>query len=176
MSDDRIKGWLKEILAALIGVALLCVSVYMLLRAFVEGGGRLDVEGVSAFNREKDILTITISLFGTVTGYYLGRVPAELRAQKAEENATSAQNKLGDAQNQVSEARVDAVKATAAEGAAKTAKERMMADVQRAMTDMQRVAVGRRATLSAGSAPPAEVAAIESALSVLSETVERNKA
>jgi hypothetical protein len=51
-----------------------------------------------AFGREKDLLLYALALLGTVTGYYLGRVPAEARAQQAQQTASNSQNQLASAQ------------------------------------------------------------------------------
>jgi len=47
---------------------------------------------LDAYGRQKDILLYALALLGTVTGYYLGRVPAELRANTAQNQVTAANN------------------------------------------------------------------------------------
>src|SRR5438270_909714 len=85
-------GWvqmLHEGIGAVIGIAVLGVTAWMLVQTFHAAGtaGTVEAAAVEAFNRQKDILHYGLALLGTVLGYYLGRVPAELRAQQAQHTA-----------------------------------------------------------------------------------------
>ena len=95
----------REVTTALISFTVLVLSCWMMLDTYrtasvavessqtdpqksaAESKAKLD-----AYGRQKDILLYAISLLGTVTGYYLGRVPAELRANTAQSQASSANN------------------------------------------------------------------------------------
>ena len=57
-----------------------------------------------AYTRQKDIMLYALALFGTVTGYYLGRAPAEVNAKRAERNADTARKELSHAQDQLVDA------------------------------------------------------------------------
>ena len=56
---------------------------------------------------------LLIALLGTVTGYYLGRVPAELRAQQAQQTANNTQTQLAGTQAQLGTATTAATQAAA---------------------------------------------------------------
>jgi hypothetical protein len=97
---------LHEAMAAIIGLAVLIVAIWMLCNTFEAAGcamvganGSVDTAKVDAFNRLKDIMLYGVTLLGTVLGYYFGRVPAELRAQQAQQNAAQAQSQLTVAQD-----------------------------------------------------------------------------
>lgn len=83
--------YLREGVATLLSLTILFGTGFMLLDTYLTARGGLDAAGV-AFGRQKDVLQIAIALLGTVTGYYLGRVPAEKRADQAEERETKAVN------------------------------------------------------------------------------------
>lgn len=87
--SDQYSTCVKESLAAIISIVILVLAATMLWQTFWSPAAE-----ATAFARQKEILTLVLSLFGTVTGYYLGRVPAEIRAQKAEAHATDAQQKI----------------------------------------------------------------------------------
>ena len=65
-----------------------------------------------AYGRQKDLLLHVLSLLGTVTGYYLGRVPAEQRAQQAQQSANVAQGQLASANEAVVKASSASLQAT----------------------------------------------------------------
>jgi hypothetical protein len=56
------------------------------------GDGGIGTDRGDSFDRQKDLLLLAIALLGTVTGYYFGRVPAELRASQANQSAVVANN------------------------------------------------------------------------------------
>lgn len=97
MSDEKrgdASNFLREAVTAGIGLAILSVTCIMLLGTFHEGTP-------DAFNRKKDILLYGVALLGTVAGYYFGRVPAELHAQRAREAEQAAKQNLTAAQQQL---------------------------------------------------------------------------
>jgi hypothetical protein len=89
----------KEIITAAIALAIVASLITMLWLCFVQTRTITD--------DEKYILGIILSLAGTVTGYYFGRVPAEKRADTAERAADTA--KEGKVQ---ADAKVEDVKKT----------------------------------------------------------------
>lgn len=78
----------REAIAALISLVILIMSIFAFVVTFSAAGavysGADAAAKKEAYERQKDLLGIAIGLLGTVTGYYLGRVPAELRAQTAQ--------------------------------------------------------------------------------------------
>ncbi|MFO0958588.1 MAG: hypothetical protein U0800_14360 [Isosphaeraceae bacterium] len=89
-------------------MAILILACWMLAATFLSA----HENDVAKHGRQKDVLLLTLSLFGTVTGYYLGRVPAELQARQASQAAQSALNRLETAQGQVIGATVQAAQST----------------------------------------------------------------
>ena len=89
----------KEIVTAAIAISIVASLITMLWICFVQSGKISD--------DEKFIIGIILSLAGTVTGYYFGRVPAEKRADTAERAADTA--KEGKVQ---ADAKVEDVKKT----------------------------------------------------------------
>jgi hypothetical protein len=81
---------LRESITALLSLAIAAVALWMLVDTYVTGRGPALVN--EAYARQKDLLLYALALLGTVTGYYLGRVPAELHAQNAEREAKQAQD------------------------------------------------------------------------------------
>jgi hypothetical protein len=103
-SGDRMQIF-REIMTALISFVILIASCYMMLDTYVSGKRVIESQQsdekkniaeirarLDAFGRQKDILLYGLGLLGTVTGYYLGRVPAELRANTAQNQVTTANN------------------------------------------------------------------------------------
>jgi hypothetical protein len=114
----------RELVTSVISITILCVSVWMMVSTYNSGKQKIvsanpdkdqnavEVKAVlDAFGREKDLLLYALALLGTVTGYYLGRVPAELRAQQAQQNANTSQNQLAATQGQLGTATVAATQA-----------------------------------------------------------------
>jgi len=60
-----------------------------------------------AFNNQKDILLYGLALLGTVTGYFFGRVPAELHAVQAQKSANVAQDMAKEAKDAENKAKRD---------------------------------------------------------------------
>lgn len=76
----------RECMAAMISGVILFVSMWAFVSTFSAGREPFATTDArkEAYERQKDLLVIAVGLLGTVTGYYLGRVPAELRAQSAQ--------------------------------------------------------------------------------------------
>jgi hypothetical protein len=107
---------LREGMAVVISTVILALAAWTIGQTFLSARG----ENVEAYNRQKDIMLYVVSLFGTVTGYYLGRVPAEVNARRAEKAANVAQQQLSVSQEKLGEA--SAVANTAREQKARVSK------------------------------------------------------
>ncbi|MBS0416295.1 MAG: hypothetical protein JSR66_01180 [Proteobacteria bacterium] len=107
---------LREGMAVAISTVILALAAWTIGQTFLSARG----ENVEAYNRQKDIMLYVVSLFGTVTGYYLGRVPAEVNARRAEKAANVAQQQLSVSQEKLGEASAGA--ATAREQKARASK------------------------------------------------------
>jgi hypothetical protein len=114
---------LRECIAAVISLAIVAIALYLLVDTYTTGKAVSAMAGSpqqkaldDAYVRQKDLLLYALALLGTITGYYFGRVPAELHAQKADRVAEKAQAKEAETKRKV-RTRVRAIKAT--EGAAK---------------------------------------------------------
>ena len=77
----------KEIITAAIALAIVASLITMLWICFVQ------TEKIT--DDEKFIIGIILSLAGTVTGYYFGRVPAEKRADTAERGSGHCEGRAG---------------------------------------------------------------------------------
>jgi hypothetical protein len=120
---DRVQIF-REAVTSVISVTILCVSVWMMVNTYRFGSQEMlsqktdekqnaaEVKALTdAFGRQKDLLLYALALLGTVTGYYLGRVPAELRAQQAQQTANTSQNQLANTQVQLGSATAAATQA-----------------------------------------------------------------
>jgi len=96
---------LREGMAVVISMVILGLAAWTIGHTFLAARA----ESVDAYNREKDIMLYVVSLFGTVTGYYLGRVPAEVNARRAESAANAAQQQLAESQEKLGLASARAV-------------------------------------------------------------------
>jgi hypothetical protein len=86
-------GWapvIREIITAIISLAIAALALFMLWNLYWAATKAPFDE--QAYGRQKDILLFVLGFFGTVTGYYLGRVPAERQADAARESATISRN------------------------------------------------------------------------------------
>lgn len=153
------KGWLKEVVCAVIGLSLLFLLIGVAWRVFETAGQPMkpDSPELQAYVRQKDVLTVVLGLFGAVSGYYLGSVRMEQRAKKAEDAAEKAQ---------------DALKTTTeqAVGAAQTAtkavqdKAKLAEGVRKVRDSLKIRAPAARAVLGAAApAPTPEAQAIDAA-------------
>lgn len=87
----------KEIVTSILSIAIAAVSFWMLLDTYSAADHTRFV--AEEFARKKDILAIALGLLGTVTGYYLGRVPAEKQADAARNDAAAARTETKAAQD-----------------------------------------------------------------------------
>lgn len=124
-TGDRVQIF-RELVTALISIAILWVSVWMMVNTYRAGSQEMlsqksdekqnaaEVKAMAdGFGRQKDLLLYALALLGTVTGYYLGRVPAELRAQQAQQTANTSQHQLANTQVQLGSATSAATQAAA---------------------------------------------------------------
>lgn len=109
---------LREGVAVVISMVVLGLAAWTIGQTFLAARG----DNVDAYNREKDVMLYVVSLFGTVTGYYLGRVPAEVTARRAETAARAAQQQLAESQEKL---RAAATEASVARGAEARASKRL---------------------------------------------------
>jgi Na+-transporting methylmalonyl-CoA/oxaloacetate decarboxylase gamma subunit len=115
--------WLREGMAVVISVVILALAAVTISETFVSAGSTAKFPAgadektrqyqIDAYNRQKDIMLYVVSLFGTVTGYYLGRVPAEANAKRAERAADTAQNQLARTQDRLADTTAAASTASA---------------------------------------------------------------
>ena len=162
--------WFREIITAGISLVVLLLTATMLYGTWqfartVQTGAD-SVAQKEAYDRQKDLMLYALALLGTVTGYYLGRVPAELHAQQAQRAATSAQEQLQTTQTKLTDtastAAVAATQATTAQaekhqalqqvGEAKDALEYVSSTMSQAIAGAEQEP---RATLRAGEEAPA---------------------
>ncbi len=152
----------REIVAAVIAIAILSLSIWMLADTYL--ASRIPIESsktdekqnaaeikakTETYNRQKDVLLYALALLGTVTGYYLGRVPAEQRAQQAQQTANTAQNQLVSTTNA-------AVQATATAAQATQEKEKVKSDAKATLGRILPLVAGAQQqakTLGATAAP-----------------------
>ena len=90
---------IRELLAAAISIVILVLAALTIYgtwktASIVESDAAASAKRKDAYDRQKDIMLYAVALLGTVTGYYLGRIPAELHAQQAQHAATDAQAQL----------------------------------------------------------------------------------
>jgi hypothetical protein len=79
---------LREVVTAIISLGIVGITLYILLDTYISAHN----SGLSqeTYSKQKDILLLTLGFLGTVTGYYLGRVPAEKQADVARDAAARA--------------------------------------------------------------------------------------
>lgn len=75
--------WMKEIVAAALGVLVVVSTLYLLLRSFTLSPPDLSLA--------QAVFSILGGWGGVVLGYYFGRLPAERRATRAESAAEEAE-------------------------------------------------------------------------------------
>lgn len=98
------QAW-REAFTLLLSAAISLVALALLCLCFSHAGTVFATpDALAAYNREKDIMLYGLSLLGTVTGYFLGRTPVEVRAQAAEQANATAQHRLSETQQQAGEA------------------------------------------------------------------------
>ena len=158
------KGNIKEVATAVISGVVVVVATIMLVMVFMYGGKPLEEPQLGAYARQKDTLMLALGLLGTVMGYYYGRTPAELRADKAQLSADTAHMQLGNAA-------VQAATASAQESLATTKASEIMTGVKR--TRDQLVSDLKNGVATVGIAPSAGVAAMERARQDLDDLIAR---
>jgi len=97
----------KEAVASILSIVIVGVTLNFLWRMFAAPA---DISE-ALWQHQSAILQVAISLAGTVTGYYFGRIPAERAATSAQQAANSAQQNLANTtavaqQAQTSEQRI----------------------------------------------------------------------
>ncbi len=95
---------IREAITSLISLAIAGIALYLLLDTYNAGKKIAPPAGTpqqksfdDAYGRQKDLLLYALALLGTVTGYYFGRVPAELHAQKSDRDAHAAREEAQNA-------------------------------------------------------------------------------
>ncbi len=99
---------LREGMAAIVSIVIVALAAFTMWFTFTAAGysgadPSREQAIEKAYNRQKDIMLYAFALFGTVTGYYLGRVPAEANAKRAEKAAATAQTQLSRTQEKLSD-------------------------------------------------------------------------
>lgn len=87
----------KEVLTGLMGLVIVAVTLYVALKI-------VGMTDESARTIAKDILLFLNGLVGVVLGYYFGRVPGDIRADKAETEANVARSDQAAAEQEASAA------------------------------------------------------------------------
>jgi hypothetical protein len=159
--------WLREIVTALLAAAIVVIALWMLVDTYIGGstvwrGDETATRALElAYNRQKDVLLLALSLLGTVTGYYLGRVPAELRAQQAQQTATTTQTRLSQSQDRLNQATNTSARAMQEREQAREEKEQLSQDVREKLTRIQPILLEKvpeeQATLGGGAPPEVSV-------------------
>lgn len=100
----------REAITALISIVILVATMgafWSTFRSAQEPFAETELAKKQAYERQKDLLMIATGLLGTVTGYYLGRAPAELRAATAQTAADRAQAEVANTTGLLNGARQD---------------------------------------------------------------------
>ena len=116
---------IREGMASLISLVILVLAAITMWYTFVSGGAAGTPTQVEAYNRQKDVMLYALALFGTVTGYYLGRVPAEVNAKRADTAANAAQTQLIKTQDKLTDTAANASVAAAQLGQVKEEKSKI---------------------------------------------------
>ena len=110
-----LRSWppdLKEITTTVIALVIVGITIWMFYHCFPSAGDFHPAKDqpsfdTDAYTRAKDILGFALGLFGTVTGYYFGRVPAEKQADAARHSADVAKQGQATAEKQTQQLRSD---------------------------------------------------------------------
>jgi hypothetical protein len=137
---------MKESVTSLLAVGIAGVALILLVLTFT-AAGKSGSSALVAFGRDKEILQYVLPILGTVLGYYFGRVPAERRAEQAEQSASGAQEHADSLQH-------SAVQASAAREAAEQQAQQVRADT-RATVARARAALTGTARPTLGGPPDA---------------------
>jgi hypothetical protein len=136
--------WFREGVGAIISLVILAVAAVMLygthnyaknLPASTEPA--VVQTHKDAYERQKDVMLYAIALLGTVTGYYLGRVPAELHAQQAQKSAHTAQAQLQKTQTKLTETAGQTAAAAARVAVAEHERDAVKSKVRRAVKALE---------------------------------------
>lgn len=170
---QQLREWMATVISLVI-VALAAFTMYFTFRSAGEvpvpkAGAPFDAKEYAdavklqndAFSRQKDIMLYALALFGTVTGYYLGRVPAEANARRAERTADTAQQQLTKTQDKLVDASAGA--STASAEVARVSDEKRK--VSSALVDSAKALREVRATVSAARTARTDEAVGRSTLS-----------
>src|SRR6266404_5893811 len=102
--------WFREIIAGTISLVILGIAATMLYNTYhyardapASSEPSMITSRKESYEQQKDIMLYALAFLGTVTGYYLGRVPAELHAQQAEKSANTAQDHLQQTQTKLAD-------------------------------------------------------------------------
>ena len=102
-AGSTVGQYIREGMTSVISLVILALATYFLVDTYLIAKtvitGANAQEAKDAYTRQKDLLLYALGLLGTVMGYYLGRVPAELHAQAAQKNAERADAKATQAQS-----------------------------------------------------------------------------
>jgi hypothetical protein len=141
--------WLREGMALVISVVILALAAVTISETFISAGSTAKFPAgadektrqyqIDAYNRQKDIMLYVVSLFGTVTGYYLGRVPAEANAKRAERAADTAQQQLSHTQDRLADTAAAASTASAQLSQTREEKERVSKRLKQSATELRSV-------------------------------------
>jgi hypothetical protein len=92
-----VRSYFKEGGAVALSVAITVLTFYIFLDIYwmakepmSDAAGQVVQARVDAYSRQRDMLTVMVAIFGTVTGWYFGRVPAEKNADAAMQTAKAA--------------------------------------------------------------------------------------
>lgn len=150
--------WFREGIAGAISLVILVIAAVMLYNTYTYARDmpyNADQAVITAlkesYERQKDILLYALALLGTVTGYYLGRVPAELHAQQAQKSANTAQDQLQKTQTKLTETAGSAATAATHATIAEKEKEAAKAKTARAAEALEVARDAISKTLSPGS-------------------------
>jgi hypothetical protein len=190
---------LHETFTVFLAATILCLTVWMMAKTFASGAetfagdDKLGILRKDAYERQKDLMLYGLSLLGTVTGYYLGRVPAERRADSAQRVADKAQGAAKDAQHEAAGANATAAKAIGEKEAAtsraakanedkdvaKTAGRELIRQAKQMVVDAAKGGAGPvRATLGDGGGTPGaatgpDMRAMQAAIERMETTLDR---
>jgi hypothetical protein len=159
--------WFREGVAGIISLVILTIAAMMLYGTYnyvrdtsANADAAVAASRKESYERQKDIMLYTLALLGTVTGYYLGRVPAELHAQQAERSANTAQDQLQKTQTKLADTAGSAASAATQVTAAEKEKDAARAKLSRAVDSLEvaKSAISKALSVSPGPRVLGEVA------------------
>jgi membrane protein YqaA with SNARE-associated domain len=158
---------LHEVFTVVLSAVILGLTAWMMARTFASsaatfsGDEKLAALQKDAYERQKDIMLYGMALLGTVTGYYLGRIPAERRADSAQRSADKAH---ADAQHAVMGAAAEVARAVDAKDAAKKAARTIVRRTREALGAAGHGPAGRAALGPRSTSAPPDFRAAEAAM------------